>query len=46
MSMTVRGYPAKMANTREVTPGRSRPVSVMSKVVRGVVTAAGYPKEP
>ena len=37
--ITLTGCLAKMANSLEVTPGRSRPVRVMSRVVRGVFIA-------
>ena len=43
-SRTLSGCRARMANSLEVTPGRSRPVRVMSRVARGVFMAApGYP---
>ena len=38
-SRTLSGCPPKMANSLEVTPGRSRPVRVMSSEVRGVFIA-------
>ncbi len=35
MSATLSGKPARVPKSREVTPGRSRPVSVIRSVVRG-----------
>ena len=44
-SRTLSGCRARTPNSLEVTPGRSRPVSVMSREVRGVfIAASGYPK--
>src|SRR6516162_11105935 len=47
MSSTDSGYPVRTPNSLEVTPGRSGPVRVMSRVVREIFMAApGYRKEP
>ena len=45
-SSTDSGCPASAPNSLEVTPGRSRPVSVMSSEVRGVFIAGARLPEP
>ena len=46
-SRTMSGCVARMANSLEVTPGRSRPVSVMSREIRGVfIAGARLPQRP